>query len=77
MRVALDAMGGDYAPSVNVEGAVETVNERDDIEIILVGNEPLIRQELRNKRYDAGRISLRHASEVVGMQDPPMTAIRK
>ena len=70
-------MGGDHAPSVNVEGAVETVNERDDIEIILVGNEPLIRQELRNKRYDAGRISLQHASEVVGMQDPPTTALRK
>ncbi len=70
-------MGGDYAPSVNVEGAVETINERDDIEIILVGNEPLIRQELRNNRYDAGRISVQHASEVVGMQDPPTTAIRK
>lgn len=70
-------MGGDHAPSVNVEGAVETVNERDDIEIILVGNEPHIRQELRNKRYDAGRISLQHASEVVGMQDPPTTALRK
>ncbi len=70
-------MGGDYAPSVNVEGAVETVNERDDIDIILVGNEPLIRHELRNKRYDASRISIRHASEVVGMQDPPTTALRK
>jgi phosphate acyltransferase len=77
MRVALDAMGGDYAPSVNVEGAVETVNERDDIDIILVGNEPLIRQGLRNKRYDASRISIQHASEVVGMQDPPTTALRK
>ena len=70
-------MGGDYAPSVNVEGAVETVNERDDIDIILVGNEPLIRQELRNKRYDTCRISIQHASEVVGMQDPPTTALRK
>ncbi len=77
MRVVLDAMGGDHAPSVNVEGAVETVNERDDIDIVLVGKEPLIRQELRNKRYDARRISIAHASEVIEMQDPPTTAIRK
>jgi glycerol-3-phosphate acyltransferase PlsX len=77
MRVVLDAMGGDHAPSVNVEGAVETVNERDDIDIILVGKEPLIRQELRNKRYDARRISIEHASEVIEMQDQPTTAIRK
>jgi glycerol-3-phosphate acyltransferase PlsX len=77
MRVALDAMGGDHAPSVNVEGAVETVNERDDLDIILVGKEPLIRQELRNKRYDPHRISLVHASEVIEMRDKPTTAIRK
>jgi glycerol-3-phosphate acyltransferase PlsX len=77
MRVALDAMGGDHAPSVNVEGAVETVNERDDIDIILVGKEPLIRQELRHKRYDTHRISIEHASEVIEMQDQPTTAIRK
>lgn len=70
-------MGGDHAPSVNVEGAVETVNERDDIDIILVGKEPLIRQELRSKRYDARRISIEHASEVIEMQDPTATAIRK
>jgi fatty acid/phospholipid biosynthesis enzyme len=35
MRVVLDAMGGDHAPSVNIEGAVETVNEYDDIDVIL------------------------------------------
>ncbi|HSB31134.1 MAG TPA: phosphate acyltransferase PlsX [Candidatus Sulfobium mesophilum] len=77
MRVALDAMGGDYAPSVNVEGAVETVNEREDIDIILIGNEPLIRQHLRSRRYDPQRISLEHASQVIGMQEPPTSAIRK
>jgi glycerol-3-phosphate acyltransferase PlsX len=77
MRVVLDAMGGDHAPSVNVEGAVETVNERDDIDIVLVGREALIRQELRNKRYDANRISIEHASEVIEMHDQPTTAIRK
>jgi len=77
MRVALDAMGGDYAPSVNVEGAVEIVNERDDIEIILVGNEPLLKQALQNKRYRSDLISIVHASQVIEMHEPPTTALRK
>jgi glycerol-3-phosphate acyltransferase PlsX len=77
MKVALDAMGGDYAPSVNVEGAVETVNEHDDVEIILVGNEQLIKRELDNKRYSSNRISVVHASQVIEMHEPPTAAIRK
>lgn len=77
MRVVLDAMGGDYAPSVNVEGAVETVNECDDVDVILVGNEASIQKELRTKRYSANRISVVHASQVVEMHESPMVAIRK
>jgi glycerol-3-phosphate acyltransferase PlsX len=77
MRVALDAMGGDHAPSVNVEGAVETVNEHDDIEIVLVGNEQLVKQELDNKRFSSSRISVVHASQVIEMHEPPTAALRK
>jgi glycerol-3-phosphate acyltransferase PlsX len=77
MRVVLDAMGGDLAPSVNVEGAVETVNECDDVDVILVGDESSIQKELRNKRYSANRISVVHASQVVEMHESPMVAIRK
>ena len=39
MRIALDAMGGDYAPDVNIQGAIETVCNSGDIDIILVGDE--------------------------------------
>jgi glycerol-3-phosphate acyltransferase PlsX len=77
MRVALDAMGGDYAPSVNIEGAVETVNEHGDIHVILVGNEQLIGKELDNKRYASNRISLEHAPQVVEMRESPTAALRK
>ena len=77
MRVALDAMGGDHAPSVNVEGAVETVNECEDVDVILVGDEALIQKELKNKRYRANRISVVHASQVVEMHESPIVAIRK
>jgi glycerol-3-phosphate acyltransferase PlsX len=77
MRVALDAMGGDYAPSVTVEGAVETVDEHEDIDVILIGDEAVIRRELGGKRYNANRISLMHASQVVEMHDSPTSAMRK
>ncbi|MEJ2696407.1 MAG: phosphate acyltransferase PlsX [Candidatus Sulfobium sp.] len=76
MRVALDAMGGDHAPSVNVEGAVETVNEHEDIEVTLVGNSELIKKELDNKRFPGGRILLLHASQVVELNESPAAALR-
>lgn len=77
MRIALDAMGGDHAPSVNIEGAIETINEYEDIDVILVGDEVLVREELKKKRYTADRISMEHASQVVEMHESPTVAIRK
>ena len=77
MKVVLDAMGGDHAPQVNIEGAVQTVQESDDIEVILVGDETAIRKELKGRKYKAERISVVHASQVVEMHESPTVAIRK
>ncbi len=77
MRIALDAMGGDYAPEVNIEGAVETVNNSQDIQIILVGDELLLKQQLETKRYPQHRISIINASQTVKMEESPSFAIRK
>lgn len=77
MRVAVDAMGGDFAPAVTVEGAVGTVNDSEDIEIILVGDEPLLKKELSGKQYPHQRLQIRHASQVVGMDEPALFALRK
>lgn len=77
MRIALDAMGGDFAPAVNVEAAVEILNEYGDIEIILVGDEPSVRKELSAYRYPSERLGIRHASQIVGMEEPALVAIRK
>ncbi len=43
MRIAVDAMGGDHAPHLIVEGAIQASREYTDLEIILVGNESEIR----------------------------------
>lgn len=77
MKIALDAMGGDYAPAVTIEGAIETVDDFEGIDIILVGDENSIRRELDSKRYLPNRISIKHASQVVGMDESPAVAIRK
>lgn len=77
MRIALDAMGGDYGPAITTEGAVEILNEEDDLEIILVGDEEILKRELSTKRYPVKRLHIRHASQVVGMDEPTLTAIRR
>jgi phosphate acyltransferase len=77
MRIALDAMGGDYAPAVNIEGAIETVRDFDDIAVILVGDETVLTKELEGKRYPSQRISIKHASQVVGMDEAATVALRK
>lgn len=77
MRIALDAMGGDFAPAVTVEGAVETLKENDDTEITLVGDEPSLKRELSGKKYPPNRLLIKHASQVVEMNEPALAAIRK
>lgn len=77
MIIALDAMGGDFAPAVTVEGAVGTVNEARDIDIILVGDEHSIKKELSGKKYPHDRLQIRHATQVVKMDEPAVHAIKR
>ncbi|MBL7068717.1 MAG: phosphate acyltransferase PlsX [Candidatus Omnitrophica bacterium] len=75
MKIALDGMGGDSAPGVIVEGAVEAVNEFG-YDIILVGQESILKKELAKYTYDAGKIVIEHAPQVVDMGDSPVASIR-
>jgi phosphate acyltransferase len=76
MKIALDAMGGDFAPDVTVAGAIEAVSEYD-VEVILVGDRDRLNEALKDKRYPANRISIFHASEIAGMDESPVTVLRK
>src|SRR5271169_305054 len=76
MKVALDAMGGDFGPELTIAGAVEAVNEYD-IEVILVGDRQQLTDYLSTRRYPSHNISIVHASEVVSMQESPAVALRK
>ena len=75
MRIAVDAMGGDFAPKEIVRGAVEAA-KKYDCEIVLIGDEGQIRAELHGADPAALRISIVHASEVIGMNEHPAEAVR-
>lgn len=75
--VAVDAMGGDNAPVEIVKGAVDAVNQRDDIQIMLVGIEDVVSQELQKYEYKKDRIEVVNATEVIATDEPPVNAIRK
>ena len=74
ITVALDAMGGDYAPMETVKGAVDAVKELD-VNIKLVGPAEQLRTELAKYQYDKERIEIVQASEVIGTDESP-TVIR-
>lgn len=76
-RVALDAMGGDYAPAEMVKGAVEAINREQNVKVFLVGKEELVQSELAKYTYDKERIEVVNATEVIETAEPPVNAIRR
>ncbi len=77
VRVAVDAMGGDNAPKEVIKGAVEAVNAKEEIQLILIGVEDKIKQELANYTYPKERIRVVHATEIITTEESPVMAIRK
>ena len=78
MKIAVDAMGGDFAPLETVLGSIDAVRENKHIEVVLVGDEEQIYKILQdNNETDNPRISIYHASEVIGMDEHPGQALRK
>ncbi|MDO4296362.1 MAG: phosphate acyltransferase PlsX [bacterium] len=77
ITVAVDAMGGDNAPSEIVAGAVAAVGKRQDIKVLLVGKEDVVKKELAKHTYRAEQIELVPASEVIETEEPPVNAIRR
>ena len=76
LTIAVDAMGGDHAPKAEVEGAIRAASELD-LRVILVGPEDVVRQELAaHAGADALPIEIRHAAEVLTMEDSAAKAVR-
>jgi len=76
MRIAVDAMGGDFAPSEIVKGAREAARRLPSVSrIFLVGDEAVVGRELGSD--ETGKISIHHASEAIGMDETPALAVRR
>jgi len=77
MKIAVDAMGGDYAPEEVVLGAIEAVKSYS-LDVVLVGDTNKIKEVLnRYGAKDNSHLSIVHASQVIDMGEHPAQAIRK
>ena len=82
MKLALDAMGGDYAPQEIVLGGLDALNQHDFLEkIYLVGKrdaiEAVLKEAEKDKKVDYSKLEIVEASEVIEMADHPATAYRR
>ncbi len=78
MRIAIDAMGGDYAPDEIVAGTIEAVDYlSEDDELILVGQEAKIKERLRKFKAGKVKISVVDAPDVIQMDESPIESLRK
>ena len=78
MRIAIDAMGGDHAPGQIVKGAVEAAKNLPGVEkLFLVGDEAAIKNELAKYGKTPDCIEIRHASQVIEMDDSPALSLRR
>lgn len=76
MKIAVDAMGGDNAPSEIIKGCVEAI-ESLPIQLLLVGQSDKIKHELKNYKFDKNKIEIVQASEIIGNDEVPTVAIKK
>ena len=76
IKIAVDAMGSDHAPGVEVDGALDAAAQYG-VPIVLVGHEDMMRPLLAEAGHDGFAVEIVHASEVVTMEDSPTTAFRR
>ncbi|WP_455243591.1 phosphate acyltransferase PlsX [Petrachloros mirabilis] len=76
MKIALDAMGGDHGPVPCIEGALKAAQELN-VDVILVGDEKVLSHECHRLGCTDGRLTIKHAPQVVGMHESPAAVARK
>ena len=77
MRIALDAMGGDFAPGPNIVGAFEAVERIPDLEVLLVGDRSRLEEEIAHVGALPASIRIVESEGVVGMEEKPTVALRE
>lgn len=77
IRIAIDVMGGDYAPYEQIKGAIDALEKDKEFIAILVGDEKIIAEELKKYKYDSSRVEIRHAPSVITNDDVPTKAVKE
>lgn len=77
MKIAIDGMGGDNAPSAVVSGVIEAIKENSDAEFYITGPEEIIKEEIKKHNYDGKNITVVDAKEVITTNEHPVMAVRK
>jgi len=76
VKIAVDGMGGDRAPGVVVDGAVMAARDLP-VEVVLVGDQAILTRELARHHGVPSTLTIHHASEAIGMDEPPALSVRK
>lgn len=76
IKIIVDCFGGDHSPQANIDGAIAALDKTPDLFLIFTGDEKAISEYLAGKQYDAERIEVIHAPEVVGCDERPIDVIR-
>lgn len=76
VTIVLDAMGGDHGIPVVVPAALQALSRHPDMQLVLVGDEAQLHAALPASDARLARITIRHASQTVGMDEPPAQALR-
>ena len=71
IKLLVDCFGGDHSPQAPVAGALAALAKNPDLHLILTGDEAILRKELEGKAYDAARLEIVHAPEVIGCDEKP------
>lgn len=77
MVIAVDAVGGDFYPENPISGGVQALKEMPELELLFVGPESLIKEELTKHEYDSERVDILHAPEVISMQDSASAVLKE
>ena len=76
IKIIIDCFGGDHSPQANIDGALAALAKNSDLFLIFTGDEHIITDYLAGKQYDASRVEIVHAPEVIGCDERPIDVVR-
>ena len=76
IKIAVDAMGGDYAPQEQVKGAVVALERDQDLFVYLCGDKTAVETELAKYKYDKSRVEIVHTTEIITNEEEPAKAVK-